>query len=111
MTKQPRIFMEHMLMAIEQIEEYLDGYNEKKFLSDQKTIDAVIRQLEIFGEAAGNVPQELVKDSPIPWHKIVSMRNKLTHQYFGVDLGVVWKTATEGLGSLRAYLKDKISKN
>lgn len=109
MTKQPRIFLSHMLMAIEQIEKHIEGYDEEKFMSDQKTIDAVIRQLEIFGEAAGNVPQELVEDSPVSWQKIVGMRNKLIHQYFGLDLGVVWKTASESLGGLKVYLKDKIA--
>ena len=111
MKKSPKIFMEHMLMAIEQIEEYLKGYDEKKFLNDQKTIDAVIRQMEIFGEAAGNIPQEIVENSPVPWHKIVSLRNKLIHQYFGVDIGVVWKTATESLGGLKGYLRGKIAEN
>jgi uncharacterized protein with HEPN domain len=97
-----------MLMAVGSIEEFLKGYSYRSFVEDAKTSSAVIRQLEIIGEAAGRVPKGLVEDAPIPWADITGMRHKLIHDYFGVDLEIVWKTASEGLESLKNYLKKKI---
>lgn len=109
MKKRPEVFLEHMLMAIEKIEEYISGLDESAFKNDSKTADAVIRQLEIIGEAARNVPENSVKDSPIPWAKITGLRNKLIHDYFGIDLDIVWKTAKEGTAPLKNYLQKKTS--
>ena len=98
-----------MLLAIEEIESYVDGYSHQQFIRDSKTISAVIRQLEIVGEAAGRIPKNIVSDSPVPWEKIIGMRHKLIHDYFGVDVEVVWKTITEGLEPLKKYLRQKLS--
>lgn len=106
--KRPEVFFEHMLIAIGRIGQYLKGYDSRAFHKDQKTVDAVIRQLEIIGEAAKNIPKDLVKDSPIPWNRITGLRDKLIHNYMGVDVGVVWKTATDGLKDLKKYLDGKI---
>lgn len=108
MKKPPEIFIQHMLLAMEQIERYLSGLDERTFKNDQKTIDAVIRQLEIIGEAARNVPVESVKDSPVPWNKITGLRNRLIHDYFGVDIDIVWKTATQGIKPLKKFLSKLI---
>lgn len=107
--KRPEVFFKHMLMAIEKIGQYVKNYNSELFHKDQKTVDAVIRQLEIIGEAAKNIPKDLVKDSPIPWNRITGLRDKLIHDYMGVDVGVVWKTATEGLKDLKIYLEEMIN--
>ncbi|MBU4484609.1 DUF86 domain-containing protein [bacterium] len=109
MKKRPEIFFDHMLIAINTIEKYIHDYNYKKFMEDSKTTDAVIRQLEILGEAASNIPLKIVIDSPISWHSIVGMRNRLIHDYFGVDLEIVWKTSKKSLGSLKKYLQTKLS--
>lgn len=108
MNKQHEKYFEHMLLAIAEIEKYLQGYSWSKFENDRKTVSAVIYQLEIVGEAAGRVPKELVKDSPIPWSKITGMRHKLIHDYFGVDVETVWRTAQEGLEPLKIYLQRKL---
>ncbi len=108
MKKQHNMYFRHMLMAVEQIEKYISGYNEASFKKDQKTIDAVIRQFEIIGEAAKNIPSNAAVDSPIPWSKITGLRNKLIHDYFGVDTAIVWKTARDGLAPLKKYLSKKI---
>ena len=108
MPKPPEKFFQHMVLAIDEIEQFISGYSYKQFTGDNKTISAVIRQLEIIGEAAGRIPKDLVSDSPIAWDKITSMRHKLIHDYFGVDVDIVWKTATEGLDELRQYLRKKI---
>lgn len=107
MKKRPEVFLRHMLDAIGKIESYLKGHRRDAFLSDGRTIDAVTRQLEIIGEAAGHVPRHLVSDSPIPWKSIVGMRNLLIHHDFGVENAVVWETATTHLKVLKRYLKEK----
>lgn len=108
MKKQHEIFFKHMLMAIEKIGAYLIGLDENSFKSDSKTVDAVIRQLEIIGEAAKNISANHVKDSPIPWTKITGLRNRLIHDYFGVDLDIVWQTAKNGTVPLKKYLITKV---
>jgi len=108
MKKRHEVFLAHMIEALEKIERYIKGYKRADFLVDEKTIDAVVRQFEIIGEAASKIPKFLVKDSPVPWTSIVSLRNRLIHEYFGVDYDIVWKTAKEGLGELVAYLKKKL---
>ncbi len=110
MIKQPELFLEHILMAILSIEKYIKGYNKTKFLADPKTIDAVIRQFEIIGEAAGNVPDNLTSGSPIPWRRLVGLRNKLIHDYMGVDFDIVWETAKNGLTPLKKFVQLKLRK-
>lgn len=108
MKKHPEIFFEHMLLAIEKIGKYISKCNYKDFVVDEKTQDAVIRQLEIIGKAAGKIPISLIKDSPVPWEAITGMRHRLIHDYMGVDLDIVWYTAFKGLLPLKKYLKQKL---
>lgn len=71
------------------------GMTYDTFAADERTRDAVIRNLEIIGEAAGNLPEEVTARAPqIPWRLICDMRNVLAHAYFGVSLKIVWNTAT-----------------
>ncbi|HHI00585.1 DUF86 domain-containing protein [Thermococcus aggregans] len=100
-----RLFLEDMLEAVERIEEYTKGYSFEDFINDRKTIDAVVRNLEILGEAARNIPEEIRKKyQEIPWKRIVGLRNVVIHQYFGVDLKVVWVIISSQL----PQLKDKL---
>ncbi len=108
MTKPPELFFKHMLLAIEEIGHYIKGYTYRKFANDSKTVSAVIRQLEIIGEAAGRISTSLVKDSPIAWNNITGMRHKLIHDYFGVDKETVWETASKDLAPLKKYLLKKL---
>ena len=108
MKKRPEPFFLHMLDSIGRIESYVGRMKETGFAKDQKTQDAVIRQLEIIGEAAGHVPSAAVKDCPIPWKAIVGMRNLLIHDYLGVDIKIVWKTVKAELPRLKAYLETKV---
>lgn len=108
MPKQPEIYLKHMLMAIERIEEYTKGYDKDFFKEDYKTIDAVIRQFEILGEAAGRVSESMAKDSPITWSKITGMRHRIIHDYMGVNIDIVWETATKGLKPLKKWLQEKL---
>ena len=79
--------------ALEKLEKFTRGMNFEAFAKDDKTSFAVIRALEIIGEAARKIPKSVRSRYPdIPWQDMAGMRDKLIHDYFGVDLRVVWKT-------------------
>ena len=84
-------YLKHIREAIVKIEKYTEG-GQKTFLEDTMIQDSVIRNLEIIGEVARNLPADLRKSySEVPWRSITGMRNVLIHEYFGVDLDIVWK--------------------
>lgn len=97
-----------MLSATHRVGEYIKGYDKATFMADHKTSDAVIRQLEIIGEAAGKIPAKIAEDCPIPWDKITGMRHRLIHDYMGVDLIIVWQTAKHGINPLKKWLLGKL---
>lgn len=102
MKKSPVIFLEHVLESVQIIEGYLAGKTWEEFKGDVGLQDAVIRRLEIIGEATRNLPDEFVRDWPeIPWRNIVGFRNILVHAYFEVKLERVWEAATRDVGELR----------
>lgn len=107
--KDDAVYLQHILEAVEKIEDYLRDYNFETFADDSKTVDAVIRELEIIGEAARNLSDELKdKYSEIPLREAMDMRNVLIHEYFGVNKKIVWDTCQIDLKSLKEAIK-KIS--
>lgn len=103
--REPRLYLQDILDSIGKIEHYIKGVTSKEFQLDQEKIDAVVRNLEIIGEAARNIPEEMIDKYPeIPWGRMVSMRNKVLHEYFGVDEETLWKTITEDLPVLKKQL-------
>ncbi len=93
--------------ALDKINLYVEGLTFENWLKDQKTIDAVVRNFEIVGEAAARVPANIQEQIPeIPWYQLKAMRNVLIHEYFGVDNEVIWRTIQNDLPPLR----DKIRK-
>lgn len=101
-----RLYLNDIYLSINKIISYVNGLSFDDFMKDGKTIDAVIRNLEIMGEAAGNVSSDLKSKNPdIPWREMVSMRNKVVHEYFGVDLEILWETIQEDLPQLKKAIK------
>lgn len=90
--------LEDILEAIGKIRTYTTGMTAEIFLADNKTIDAVIRNLEVIGEAAASVPADIQVEHPeIPWVDMRAMRNVLIHEYFGVSVPIVWDTIARDL--------------
>lgn len=101
MPRDFRLYLDDILDAIQQIRSYVEGLDERAFGLDRKTQDAVIRNLEIIGEAARHLPEEIQKISPdIDWRKIKALRNILIHEYFGINLPIVWDVVQNKLGPL-----------
>ncbi|RLE94618.1 MAG: hypothetical protein DRN04_02690 [Thermoprotei archaeon] len=101
-----KLFLYDILEAIERIENYTKNMSYRDFLRDRKTQDAVIRNLEIIGEAAKNLPKNIKKRYPkIPWRALSEMRDKLIHAYFGVSLSIVWETIKNDLPVLKQQVE------
>lgn len=105
MKKDAGIFISHILESIEKIEEFTKSVSKEDFLKSVQMQDAVIRRLEIIGEAAKNVPNEFrKKHADIPWSEMARTRDKLIHGYFGVDLDLTWDITRRDLPDLKNRL-------
>ncbi len=94
-----------MLDAIDAISEFVRDMSFEDFRGDRKTIDAVVRNLEILGEAARHVPTvERERHAAVPWNDITGMRDVLIHEYFGADVSIIWVTIRNDLPTLRPLL-------
>ncbi len=92
------MYLEDILSSIERISVYTEGYTYTDFKRDLKTVDAVIRNFEIIGEASKNIPDEIKsKYKNVPWHEMYLLRNKISHEYFGVDYEIIWDIASNYL--------------
>lgn len=101
------LYIKDILDAIKNIENYTQGISFMKFSKDQKTIDAVVRNFEIIGEASKSLSNRIKSSSPeIPWKDVTGMRNKITHEYFGVDLEIIWKAILEDLPAFKKAIKN-----
>jgi uncharacterized protein with HEPN domain len=99
------VYLRHIRDAVGRVGSYVAGLDENRFMENPLVQDAVIRQLQVLGEAAKRLSREFRTGSPeIPWSDIAGMRNKLVHDYMGVDLEVVWETATVDIPALASRL-------
>ncbi|MFH0702054.1 MAG: DUF86 domain-containing protein [bacterium] len=102
-----RHFLEDIVEYSDKAQKFTKDMNYEEFCSDEKTFMAVIRALEIIGEAINHIPKEIQdKSKEIPWYQIRGFRNKVVHEYFGIDKKVVWLTVKEDI----PFLKDSICK-
>ena len=106
MIKDPKVFLSDMLQAICKIETYVQGLAWHDFKLDEKTQDAVIRQLMILGEAANKVDKALQQEwQEIPWSQLIGLRNKLVHDYAGLSPLRIWNSLQQDLPPLQRVLQ------
>jgi uncharacterized protein with HEPN domain len=110
MPRDIRLYLDDMLEAIRAIRDYTGGMTFESFASDRKTIDAVVRNLEIIGEASRNLPEEIKdKGCEIEWRKIIGLRNLLIHEYFGISKPVVWDIVQNKLELIEKFCSNLLS--
>ncbi len=99
------LLLEDIQEAAQKIISYTSGMSFDNFIKDDKTIDAVVRNFEIIGEAANRVPEEFKLNHPeIEWRRIIAFRNRIVHEYFGIDYEKVWKIKEENIPLLYGFI-------
>ncbi|MFT5877800.1 MAG: hypothetical protein ACI8SA_001665 [Dokdonia sp.] len=105
------LLLEDMHEAALKIKSYTSGYSLSDFLNDDKTIDAVVRNLEIIGEASNRIETEFKYQNPeVPWNQLRGLRNRLVHEYFGIDLDIVWTVVDENMDELINWIEIALDK-
>lgn len=106
MQNKYKIYLDDILNSIENIEKYAKNTSYKKFIKTNLVVDAIIRNLEIIGEAVKKIPPEIKKKYPhIEWKKIAGLRDILIHEYFGVNLEIIWDIIINKLPKLKKSVK------
>ena len=100
------MYLHDLLVAMTRIAEYLEGYTFDQFKKDYKTVDAVIRNFEIIGEASRKIPDHIKKNNPdLPWDEMYLLRNKVSHEYFGIDYEIIWDVCINHLPENRKQIQ------
>jgi len=103
--RDPDILLDDILAALDKIVRFTDGMSRDNFLTDERTIDAVVRNLEIVGEAVRQLPESFKdRHRQIQWWQIAGMRNRIVHDYFGVDHEIIWQVVSISVPELRARI-------
>jgi uncharacterized protein with HEPN domain len=106
MKKDDSVYLRHIIDAFLKIERYTDGVTHEEFLSNSLLQDGVIRQLEVMGEAARNLSEDLRNEYPtIPWRQMMSLRNRMIHAYFNVNLQIIWEIIQGDIPNLKQETK------
>lgn len=106
MSRDYRLYFNDILECCDNVQEYTAGQSFEQFSDDKKTIDAVVRNLEIIGEAVKNIPTELLQKQPgIEWKQIARFRNNVIHRYFGVRIPIVWNILQQEIELLRTAVQ------
>ena len=104
--RHPNLLIEDVIDSSNKILDYTNGLSFEEFINDSKTIDAVIRNFEIIGEATYRLPDDFKEQyQDIDWHKIRGFRNRIVHDYMGIDYSIVWEIRNNFLPSLISKLK------
>ena len=102
MTRSVTLYVKDIIHNMLDAEEFIQGFSYEAFISDKKTFNAVIRSIEVIGEAVKNIPDGVRSIYPdVPWKEMAGMRDKLIHFYFGVDPEAVWITVKERISTIR----------
>ena len=102
-----RLFINDILECIERIEKYVSGLSYDDFIKDDKTKDSVVRNLEIIGEAANQIPMDIrERYKDIPWAQIVGLRHRLIHGYFVIDYDIVWNIIDKEIPDIKIKIKE-----
>ena len=105
--RETKLLLEDIIESIDKIERYTKNITFEEFFKDEKTIDAVIRNFEVIGEAANQIPKtDKLKFHQVEWRKVIGLRNRIIHEYFGIDLNIVWQIKEMYLPSLRQLLNE-----
>ncbi len=106
MKKDDTVYLRHIIDSCERIEHYMEGIPKDKFFETELLQDAVIRQLEIIGEAACNLSDDLRLSNPqVPWRQMVGLRNRVIHAYFEVNPQIIWEITKGDLPALKQEIK------
>ncbi len=106
MTRDWGDYLDDILESISEVKTFTRGHTYTSFIKDRRTVNAVIRSLEVMGEAAKRIPDEVRANHPeIPWKRMAGMRDKLIHEYAGIDLEMVWDVSQEELPPLKPLLE------
>lgn len=106
-----RDYLQDILDSINDIEDFVRGMSFEEFKRDRKTVNAVVRSIEVIGEASKRIPRSLkAKCEKIPWKVMAGMRDKLIHEYFGVDVEILWKTVKDDIPPLKGLVEDMLKR-
>ena len=104
--REPLLLLEDIIESIQKIKKYTAGLSKDDFLNDDKTVAAVIRNFEIIGEAANRIPDEIrEKFLSVNWHRIIGFRNRIVHDYMGIDYEIVWEIIEKDLDDLKNQIQ------
>ncbi len=107
MPRDYRVYLDDILESVGKIKDYTAGYTRQRFAEDSKTVDAVIRNLMVIGEAAKHVPQEVRARHPeAHWREMIGLRNIVIHEYFGINLDVIWNVIKTDLPALEIHVRE-----
>jgi len=106
MKRDYELYLKDIRDSMKAIEEFTDGMSFEEFKEDDKTSSAVLRKLEVIGEATKHIPEEIRKKKPqLPWKEMAGMRDRLIHSYFGIDYELIWKTIKKRIPEAKPLIK------
>ncbi len=109
MTRNTLLYLKDILQNMREAEEFIRDMDYQQFVADKKTLNAVLRSIEVIGEAAKHVPEELrAKYQAVPWKEMAGMRDKLIHDYLGVDEETVWLVIKDRIPSIRPTIEQAL---